>query len=107
MDITNQGIQCVPRNCVVLLGTNLGSETGGQNSSAESFSQNSDTENHVGDLESITDNIKVSSGEDEEHNGGISDSGSSWILPREQTAKEAMIVGKGLPGSSRCSWGLS
>lgn len=107
MNVTDHSVQGFPGNSVVLLWANLRSETSGENSLSGSFSENSNAENHVCCLEDVSDDIEVSCGEDKEDDRSISDPGGSWVLPREETAKEAMVMCKRLPGSSRCCGRLS
>lgn len=81
VDISNQRVQCLLGNSVVLLGANLGSETGGEESLSNSFSQNSDTQNDVCKLEAVSDDIEVSGREDEEDGCKVRNAGGAGMLP--------------------------
>lgn len=77
MDIADQRIKRLSRNCVILSGSELSGKTVTEKSLPGDFSEDSNAQSHPGKLESVPNDIKVSSHEDQRHDGSIRDSGSS------------------------------
>jgi len=81
VDVTNHRVQSLPRYCVVFSGTDSRGKANRQDSLATSFCQDSETKHHIGDLEGISDDVEVSSSEDECDDKTIGNCRGSWVLP--------------------------
>ena len=79
MNIANHGVKSLSWNGVVSAGSDLSSETIVENKLAGNLGGNSNTQDHPRELESIADNIEISSSEDQSHNGSVSDTRGAWI----------------------------
>jgi hypothetical protein len=77
VDVANQRVECFPRNSVVLAGTELGREAVVQEGLPGDLGSDGDAEDHPGELETPTHNIKVPNREDECDEGGIGDGRST------------------------------
>lgn len=78
VDITNQRIESLPRNGVVLSRSELGSEAIAKDGLSSNLGQDGDAQSHPGKLESVSNDIEVSSHEDQGDDGSICDGGSSY-----------------------------
>jgi hypothetical protein len=99
VDVTNQSVESIAGNGVVLARSQLSSKTVAEDSLAGSLGENSDTQSHPGQLESVSEEIEVSNREDERDDGGIGDTRGAGVVPREQLREEAVVVRQGLAGS--------
>lgn len=76
----------------------------GEESLSSSFSQDSNTQNEVCDLEAVSNDVKISGSEDEQDGCEIGNSGGSRVVPRQKAVEERVIVCEGLTGSSWGGW---
>lgn len=81
MHIANKRVESLPGYCVVFSWANLGGKPGGEDSLSESFSQNSDGQNHICSLECIPEDIEISGSEDEKDGREVGNAGSPGVLP--------------------------
>lgn len=81
MDIGGQAVNAILWQGVVLLGADLRGEALGEKSLTSSLGQDSNGQSHVCELEGISEDVEVTGSKDECHDGDISDSRSSWVLP--------------------------
>jgi hypothetical protein len=94
VDITESGVQGLPWQSVVLAWANLRSKALGEDGLASKLSQHGDTKNHPGELEGISEDIEVTSGEDEGDGSEVGDTGRAWVLPAQEAVEEGVVVGE-------------
>lgn len=128
MNIANQSIESLPRNGIVLSGTELSREAVVQDGLAGDLGSDGDTQDHPRELETPSDNIEVADGKDASNDDGIGDGRGTFpryvnflvleyclryvgkcglltrVIPREKLGEERVVVGQGLAGSSRVGW---
>jgi len=81
MEITSERVKSLLGNSVVFSWANLGDEAGTQESLSSTFNDDSDEKSHPCKLKSIAQDIEVSGCEDEEDDGSVGNTGSSWVVP--------------------------
>lgn len=80
VDITNHSIESLAGNSVVSAGSDLGSKTVVEDNLANNLGGNGNTQDHPGELECITDDIEISSREDQSNNGTVGNARSTCLV---------------------------
>lgn len=100
MNIRGEAINAILWQSVVLLRANLRGETLGEERLSCSLGQDGHSQSHVCKLKSISQDIEVTSSKNEGNNGDIGDSRGSWVLPRQESREERVVVCKLLASGS-------
>jgi hypothetical protein len=85
----------VMRSSEVLARPELRGKATSESRLSDNLRSSGSTEDHVGGLEDVADQVQVPCGEDEDERGSEGDTGSAGVLPAQQAVEHAVVV---------CSW---
>lgn len=101
VDIAKHRVKSLLGHGVVLAWADLGGEARREQGLASDLGQDGNTQSHPCELEPISEDVHVSSSEDEEDGGEVRNSRGTWVIPAQERAKERVVVSEGLTSGRR------
>jgi hypothetical protein len=95
LDIVGHALKRGLRDGEVLARPELRGKATSESRLSDNLRSGGSTEDHVGGLEDVADQVQVPCGEDEDDRGSEGDAGGAGVLPAQQAVEQAVVV---------CSW---